>query len=161
MFGSGDGTFSGTSTINLSVMPRFVAVGDLDNDGHLDLVTANASNLAILYGNGDGSFRPPLFVQIGSSSAPDSIALADFNRDGWLDIAVSVYGLNSVGLLIGDGQGGFQPLRTIRVTLSPTSIVAADFNGDCWPDLAVVGESSEVATLSNLGNGEFDAPQFF
>ena len=41
-----------------------MAVVDLDEDGHMDLVSANSDggNLAIFYQDASGAFAPPVFL---------------------------------------------------------------------------------------------------
>jgi hypothetical protein len=69
--------------------PRSVAVGDFNGDGKLDLAVANYgySNVSVLLGNGDGSFR--IATNIGVGSGPTSVAVGDFNGDGVQDLAVA------------------------------------------------------------------------
>jgi hypothetical protein len=73
--------------------PGFVASGDFDGDGDIDLllVAEHSNDAHLYYGNGRGDFNhPQLFVTGGY---PDSIAVADFNKDGRLDFVVgAVYG---------------------------------------------------------------------
>src|SRR4051794_12568935 len=71
-----------------------VAVGDYDNDGHLDLyVTALGSN--ILYrNNGDGTFSDVTsMARVGGppSEWSTSSGFLDFDRDGKLDLFVANY----------------------------------------------------------------------
>lgn len=58
-------------------------VGDLDNNGALDLITAGSQTGWIWLGEGEGRFHrlalPPLDLRAG--------AVADLNGDGWLDLA--------------------------------------------------------------------------
>ena len=88
--------------------------GDFSHDGKLDLVAVAASccpdgSVAILLGNGDGTFRPP--VNYPAGAGPISIVAADFNHDGNLDLAVAT-GLNTyISILMGNGDGTFQPAR--------------------------------------------------
>jgi prepilin-type processing-associated H-X9-DG protein len=67
----------------------FVATGDFDDDGFLDLVvTGEHSNSAhILFGDGRGRFEHSELVATGKY--PDAIAVGDFNRDGKMDFAVA------------------------------------------------------------------------
>src|SRR4029077_13637722 len=60
-------------------LPRDIAVGDFNGDGHLDLVTGNegSSTMSVLLGNGDGTFRPK--VDYPTNSQNWSIAVADLN----------------------------------------------------------------------------------
>src|SRR5207244_7758768 len=71
-----------------------VAVGDLDGDGRLDLVTANqgSNNLSVLTngGNdaaGDVQFQPATSADVYGS--PASVAVGDFNNDGKLDLTAT------------------------------------------------------------------------
>ena len=58
-----------------------IAIGDVTEDGHADLVVA-AGNLFVLSGDSNGSFAPPEFVAAGA----DAVALFDIDGDGTLDI---------------------------------------------------------------------------
>jgi hypothetical protein len=68
--------------------PVSVAGGDIDGDGRADAVVANrgTNNVAILLGNGAGSFFESNIVTKSVGSAPVGVAVADLNGDGGLDI---------------------------------------------------------------------------
>lgn len=62
--------------------------GDFNNDGHLDLaVPSGANTIAIMLGQGNGTFAPPVNYTVGENAC--YAAVGDFNRDGNLDVAVA------------------------------------------------------------------------
>ena len=58
-----------------------IASADFNGDGRVDLVVSSDSGLALLPGNGDGSFKP----KIDLLPRGILVAVADINRDGWDD----------------------------------------------------------------------------
>jgi hypothetical protein len=67
-----------------------IAAGDLDNDGDLDLVAADALNNRLVRLRNDGAFP---FVVVSSTpltGSPSDVALADLDDDGFLDAAASL-----------------------------------------------------------------------
>jgi hypothetical protein len=155
--GKGDGTFQAAkfASTGQDTMPLALAVGDFNGDGKLDLAVAlgNQGAIAILLGNGDGSFQQPLVVPTAGSGLyyPVALTVGDFNHDGRLDIATAD---NSVGasVLLGNGDGTFQPYKLLGSSSGPTWIAAGDFNGDGNLDLAVT-TSADTVDIS-LGNGD-------
>jgi hypothetical protein len=86
----------------VGILPRSVTVGDIDADGDLDILTANAgqnNGISILLNNGAGSFFKRLDVPVGSKP-PRAAKLADVDGDGDLDIVTASYEDNSVAVLI-------------------------------------------------------------
>jgi hypothetical protein len=155
--GKGDGTFAAATEYSTGEgsEPLAVAVGDFNGDGNLDLAVAlgNTAAVAILMGNGDGTFQPArTFPTAGSDLYfPVALAVADFNHDGRLDIATANNALGG-SVLLGDGDGGFQTYETLGSSQGPTWIAAGDFNGDGDIDLAVTTTADTVDI--SLGNGD-------
>jgi len=155
--GKGDGTFAAAVDYSTGPgsQPLAVAVGDFNGDGNLDLAVAlgNEAAVAILLGNGDGTFQPPLVVTTAASSLyyPVALTVADLNHDGRLDIATAN---NTVGasVLLGNGDGTFQPYTLLGSSQGPSWITAGDFNNDGVPDLAVTTGADTVDI--SLGNGD-------
>jgi hypothetical protein len=155
--GKGDGTFAAAVDYSTGSgsKPLAVAVGDFNGDGKLDLAVAlgNQAAVALLMGNGDGTFQAARTVTTASSALyyPVALTVADFNHDGRLDIATAN---NSVGasILLGNGDGTFQSYKSLGSSKGPTWIAAGDFNNDGTADLAVTTTTNTVDI--SLGNGD-------
>ena len=93
LMGKGDGTFTvgASSLVNFSANAA-VQIADVNGDGKVDIVTQgnsqNVQSLAILLGNGDGTFQSPVLFPTSTSDF-DTFGVADFNNDGLLDFAIS------------------------------------------------------------------------
>jgi hypothetical protein len=156
LLGKGDGSFSPPQNFRSAEDPDFIAIGDFNNDGKLDLAVADAAYQAnrviILLGNGDGTFQTGRPFSTGGS--PGVIVIADFNGDGIPDLAVSnLTSTGQVAVLFGNGDGTFQTAIQYAVGTG-FGIATADFNGDGKPDLAIVG-TSVVSVLLDQGSGTF------
>ncbi len=106
LLGNGDGTFQTAQSFAAGIEPISAAVGEVNGDGVLDLVVANAAGggLSVLLGQGDGSFAPPITTAAGSY--PGSVVVADFNADGRLDAALAdndAMDVHQVLVLLNDG----------------------------------------------------------
>ena len=159
--GKGDGTFQAAkfASTGQGTMPLALAVADFNGDGMLDLAVAlgNQGAIAILLGNGDGTFQPPREVPTAGSGLyyPVALTLGDFNHDGRLDIATAN---NSIGasVLLGNGDGTFQPYKLLGSSSGPTWIASGDFNNDGNLDLAVTTGANTVDISLGNGDGTFE-----
>ncbi len=157
LLGSGDGTFTvETTDPPTSGIPSHFATGDFNGDGKTDLaVSENGGTIAILLGNGDGTFAASGSVNSASSGSP--IAVADFNSDGKLDIAVAAGSGTSESAIVltGNGDGTFNsPFSNPGSTsTSVTWIQVADFNRDGSPDVVLADSSGSATVFLNNGSG--------
>jgi CSLREA domain-containing protein len=162
--GNGDGTFQAATSVLIAAAfgPAENHLVSLRGNGTLDLIVAsfNTNQIAVLLGNGNGTFQPPTFYTVGSAAnTPTSLTTGDFNHDGDLDVAVANTGDNTISILLGNGSGSLTPLGApIGVGHDPEAIRAGDFNGDGYSDLAVANyNDGTVTTLLNNENGTFTA----
>jgi hypothetical protein len=164
--GNGDGTFQPAQTVATGIYPTAIVAGDFTSDGHLDLAVTNnlgsRGAVAVLLGNGNGTFQPPINYAVGLD--PSGIVAGDFTGDGHLDLAAANSGSSDVSVLLGNGNGTFQPQVTYAVGAAPSALVAGDFTGNGRLDLAVAytnGNSQDqggVSILLGNGNGTFQPP---
>jgi FG-GAP-like repeat len=147
---------------------RSVAIGDMNGDGHPDVVRAwteyfsgdppeNPSVVAVLFGDGHGRF--PTRNVTTTRCCPDGIAVGEFTGDGKRDLAV-VSRDGRGWLLVGDGAGGFTagPPNIGFVGGSPIQPVVADLDRDRRADLLVHNGAEEPHTPTvqfGDGNGGF------
>jgi hypothetical protein len=133
MNGNGDGTFSAETSFPTSISSGDLAIGDLDGDGALDVVTTSSGSIAALLGNGDGTLGTP-HLSIGGKGVQSPV-IADFDEDGKGDVALSTQ--SYVAILIGLGDGTFQAPRDFPAGISTGDLVAGDFDGDGHVDVVV------------------------
>jgi FG-GAP-like repeat len=164
--GVGDGTFTQLPTLtliedNFGVDGTDIDVADFNGDSIQDLVVAialNGSKTAVLIGNGDGTFRPPLIIQEPNLRVPQVQAVADYNGDGFQDLAIGLadgtQGLMEI--LNGNGDGTFQPpvfflIPPPKSSIGTVGLITANLNSDTKPDLAlsIGGASISLAVLIN------------
>jgi FG-GAP-like repeat/Abnormal spindle-like microcephaly-assoc'd, ASPM-SPD-2-Hydin/FG-GAP repeat len=147
--------FTGTNDSGL-------AVGDFNKDGKPDVVVNLGGSVAILLGNGDGSFQAEVDYAT-PGLVPGQVAVGDFNGDGNPDVIVADAS-GAMSLLLGKGDGTFGFPTTITVGSVASSFAVGDFNNDGKLDLAIAGFlnlTTNVMTVSVLlgnGDGTFHAP---
>lgn len=175
LLGNGDGTFQPAVTYDSGGPPADLVVADVNRDGKPDLVVVTCSTVgcfdqggavAVLLGNGDGTFRAPVTYGAG---IPTSAAVADVNGDGNPDVVVANWdNPGTVAVLLGKGDGTFKAAVFYGSGgIQATSIAVADVNGDNKPDLLVANScgsaincpdvDGSVGVLLGNGDGTFQA----
>ncbi|CAF4149908.1 unnamed protein product, partial [Adineta steineri] len=160
LFGIGNGSFQQPAMVYGSggTNPYGLVSEDFNKDGNLDLAMCNegSNSIAILLGNGNGSFQAATNFTSGGT-LPSGIVAADFNNDNKTDLAVTNTGANNIIIFLGYGNGGFQtPGISYTASSSPLVLVSGDFNSDGRIDLAVVCRgNSQLLIFFGFGNGSF------
>jgi hypothetical protein len=155
LIGNGAGGFSADNIIQVSnsyTYSIWIAVGDFNGDGNLDLAVIESEALGVLLGNGDGTFGNPTFYPGGGGP----IAVGDFNGDGKLDL-VTTSPSGFVDVYLGNGNGTFAPSvdYSTGALTNPGSVAVADFNHDGKLDIVTTNGYPSVSVLLGNGDGTF------
>jgi hypothetical protein len=161
--GNGDGTFQGQISTSVAQNTGAIAAADLNADGKADVATVYTNctennttclpgDVAVLIGNGDGTFQSA--VEYTTGLQPEYLTIGDFNGDGKPDLATSNLGSSTISILLNNGNGTFQTHVDYPTGLSPTNIISGDFNGDGKLDL-VTQTQTGISLLLGNGDGTF------
>ncbi|MCL5745876.1 MAG: VCBS repeat-containing protein, partial [Acidobacteria bacterium] len=163
LLGTGAGTFQSKIRVLASVgpysdRPYALAAGDFDRDGKLDLAVA-ADGIAILLGNGDGTFAKG--AGIPDDSSPMSMAVGDLDGDGFPDIVAGDYYGGRISVALNNGDGTFRTVRPLTAIGDVFGLALADLNGDSSLDVIASSYSSQSALIALGGSaGTFQAPVY-
>jgi FG-GAP-like repeat/Abnormal spindle-like microcephaly-assoc'd, ASPM-SPD-2-Hydin len=151
--GNGDGTFAAPVQYFAGNANGIPAIADFNNDGKLDVAVASTPSvgaplaIALLLGNGDGTFQPVTYI---STPYAGNLLAADLNGDGNVDLV-------SGTVFLGHGDGTFTPLAPFSDVSGVYQVV--DFNGDGKLDLLATSSSGlELELLLGNGDGTFGNP---
>lgn len=163
LIGNGDGTFQKAIDSYCGSMPAAIAVGDFNRDGKPDVAVGTQAPpaLKILFGNGDGSFKPTnTSYKLGNT--PADIKIGDFNGDGKIDVvSAGVFRGNNIEILLGNGDGTVNNIGKLMDSAAALSLAVTDFNGDTRPDIAVAVNGEVNVVLVNATPGKPDDTSYF
>jgi len=167
---NGDGTFKTPVSLGLPALDcylNYAATGDLNGDGHTDIVVTYPGDAScggtgsvpsgyfVALGKGDGTFAAPVFTASGNELY--TAALGDMNMDGNLDLILTDdpfdgSGNFSVSLLPGNGDGTFSTGTAVLSDDTVSQVIVGDYNQDGKPDLILFSEGP--ASIAGAGNVE-------
>jgi fibronectin type 3 domain-containing protein len=142
--------------------PIFSALGDLDEDGKLDIVTNNyyANSATVLHNVSDpGSITSSSFERFDytAGNGPFHIKIGDLDGDGKPDLALLNNPINEITILRNIASPGsmtfssFTAKAELMTGNSPSRVVIGDLDGDGKSDLVVTnGNDRAVSVLRNM-----------
>ena len=119
LLSNGDGTFAARAPFRIPKSPQLlmtnrIPAGDLDRDGHRDLVIRTSNELNVLRGVGNGDFAPAVTRWLPSNPFGWwETELVDVDNDANLDVLVA--GQRVVRAFLGDGRGSFPRLASTKI----------------------------------------------
>jgi hypothetical protein len=162
MVGNGDGTFQSpvVSTFppsNSTASPVFsglIGVGDINGDGHADLVVTQGGDHSLYLLAGDGTGK---FTLLGTllTYTRNSVYLTDLNGDGHLDIVATDHLGAEFLVFLGKGDGTFQSSVTYTGQASTNAMILTDVDGDGHPDMLTQYFPGTVAYFKGNADGTF------
>ena len=180
LYGNGAGGFNShiefpISMTQTGISSYAVALGDMNNDGTLDVVVTDTQGnegsrgrVDVLLNNSQGTFNPVSnFFTVGYD--PRSVAVGDVNGDGNMDVVVangSGEGGGSLSVLLGNGKGSLGAAATLTTANFPDQVALDDLYNNGRQDIVVGIPSTgvdatnehEVQVFVNNGDGVFAPP---
>jgi hypothetical protein len=153
---NGNGVFGSNATLAVGSTPVSAVAADINGDGKIDLISANAgaNTLTVLTNNGNGVFGSNATLKVGN--APNQVIAVDIDNNGKVDLIAANTGTNTLTVLTNNGSGVFGSNATLQVGNNPVFVTAADINGDGEPDLICADYGTNTLTvLTNNGSGIF------
>lgn len=166
-FGDGRGRFTrAPATFAVGPSPYPMALGDVNNDGHPDIITTATATgplrrqqlpssfaLTLLLNDGKGVFRASQLPM--RTGQPWFAAIGDVNGDRKQDVIATHHDQSELTVLLGDSAGHFMEAAASPFNFghSAFKVVLADVNQDGRLDaLAAAGEGVRVMLGDGRGN---------
>ncbi|PYX50111.1 MAG: hypothetical protein DMG79_06915 [Acidobacteria bacterium] len=167
------GTFqTETNIVTGTGFAEYVAVGDLNGDGKLDLAVSMNNGpvypgaIVVTLGNGDGTFQAPVAYPSSTQAGglgyayTANVQTADFDGDGNLDLIYVNYYYGTVGIMAGIGDGTFASPVEFPAAGYIWGMSLADVNGDGTVDVVVGNDYVGGVSVLLNGNGSGTAQNY-
>ncbi|KAA9338728.1 T9SS type A sorting domain-containing protein [Hymenobacter busanensis] len=154
---NGNGFFTTGSVVFLSgnrSPSRNAVLGDVDQDGDLDMLLTNNDLISVRLNNGNGGFSGGGDYAAGLS--PQRLRLGDVDNDGDLDAVASDETGNQVCVRLNNSFGVFGGGSNVSVAATPRDLRLVDVDGDSDLDIVAASPGTDrISTRLNNGSGSF------
>lgn len=150
---NGTGVFTMVQNLATYSKGEELAVGDLNNDGYVDIFYPGAWDIFIFLNNQDGTFSSN--GQEIETNYANAVVLADLDGDQDLDAVLSFDNSLPGQVWVNDGMGNFSDSGQELTSETTDGVDAGDIDGDGDIDLAFAPWMGDVELWENDGVGNF------
>jgi 6-phosphogluconolactonase (cycloisomerase 2 family) len=128
--------------------PAAIAIGDVNYDGHADVVVANrkGNSVGVFAQNASlGRLEKQVAYAVGQS--PEGLAIGDLDRDGRQDVAVACSGLGTLDVLHQGQDGLLETGYSVNSGNGTRAVALADFDRDGRLDAVTVNSVDKTLSL--------------
>ncbi|MDD4353611.1 MAG: VCBS repeat-containing protein, partial [Candidatus Nanoarchaeia archaeon] len=136
-----------------------LGLGDVNEDGYIDLMIGRWNQIIIYYNNGSGNFDTNMTINtyslLGSTHNFHDIYFYDIDKDSYNDILLPLY--NSAGLFIlyNNGSGYFSDIFYYSLPTTLDDLAIGDIDSDGYDDVSLTGSGwpGFIYIMKNNGTG--------
>ncbi|CAF1517560.1 unnamed protein product [Adineta ricciae] len=138
--------------------PIALAVVDINEDAHLDIIVVNNKDksIGVFLANGEGNFNEQMisFAGGGFATYPVHIAVGQLNDDSFIDVVLSYTANQMIGIMFGYENGTFSSGNTFsfQSNVESSFVSVFDLNCDRHSDI-IVGQTDPFGSNVLIGNG--------
>jgi len=131
----------------LGATPVWIAAGDFDGDGLVDLAFPTTDGQILIHQQQAVDGGCGVETQVASGTLPAFLAAADVDADNLADLVYTAPSQNRLGVLLHGTDGGFAAPLLFPTGKGPASVAVGDLNGDGLPDLVVANTGDNTISV--------------